>query len=237
MTTLETNRRRATRARRMGLAISAVFAGTLHALLLLGFNTPAPTASATAASASPESLVELFAAPPAPEEAAPKPDAEKAAEDSPDAADAVAAAALPEPISTAVVSDISQVLQPSAPEMPRADAARWSVPASQVRAEHRVPTETIFDPKDLDKKPQLLSSTEPAYPFELEQSRVAGLVVIHFVVDPHGKVRNLEVVSAPHPLLGSAATRAVANWAFRAGMKNGRFVSTDMQLPIRFRLP
>ena len=205
-------------------------------LLLWGFNSSAQSAKADASAAKSESIVELFAAAPEPEEP-PSAKAETAADEvTNDSAENAAAAALPEPMSTAVVCDITQILQPSAPVMPRADAVRWSVPASQVRAEHRLPTETIFSQSDLDKKPQLLSSTQPAYPFELEQTKVAGLVVVHFVVDSHGKVRDLEVVSAPHPLLGTAATRAVSHWQFRAGMKNGRYVSTDMQLPIRFQL-
>lgn len=236
-TKIENERRKAKRRYRARLALAGTFAAAVHALVLLGSHAPGAASAAGSQSAMPQEITDAFLAAPEPEEAPPQPAEEETTDPSADRAnDAPSAASLPEPISTMVVSDITQVIQPSAAVMPRLDAPRWSVPASQMRSQHQLPTEGVFDLKDLDRRPQLVSQIQPVYPVELENSGTTGLVVVHFVVDARGRVQDLEVLSSPHQLLSTAVFRAVSRWEFRAGMKNGRTVATAMELPIRFNM-
>ena len=145
-------------------------------------------------------------------------------------------ASLPEPMSTAAVADITVVIKPSIPVMVSTDSVRWSVPDSQMRPAAAPSLAHVFKLAELDRRPVLVASVEPVFPGELSTTSVEGVVVVHFIVNSHGTIEGAAVVSAPHPLLGTAVTKALSQWQFRAGMKNGRAVSTEMELPVRFNL-
>ncbi|MBK8475067.1 MAG: energy transducer TonB [Opitutaceae bacterium] len=89
---------------------------------------------------------------------------------------------------------------------------------------------------DLDNRPVVATHAAPRYPFELKRIGATGTVVLRFVVDDRGNVSGVEVVSATHPEFGSAAADAIVKWKFKAGMKDGRRVSTRMELPLKFSL-
>ena len=115
----------------------------------------------------------------------------------------------------------------------RGDTLR--IPSSDLRGSAMSPNR-VFNLAELDHQPELLKSVRPLYPVELQGSNISGIVVVHFVVNSRGAVRNAELVSAPHPALGAAVLRAIEKWSFKAGMKAGRAVSTDMELPVRFNV-
>jgi protein TonB len=139
-------------------------------------------------------------------------------------------------MSTVAVADITVVIKPSVPVPASSDQVRWSVPAGQTRTPPANFAGRVFQLSELDRRPVLVSSVEPVFPTELTTASVEGIVVIHFIVSARGVIEDPVVVSTPHPLLGAAVTKALAHWQFRAGMKNGRAVSTEMELPVRFNL-
>jgi TonB family protein len=224
------------RTRRIHTAVALLVAVGGHALALLAFNSPGTTRHQIASSTTVEQAVPLdFTVPP--EEPPPTAVAETAPEArTQDTQDGPTAASLPEPMSSVGVADITVVIRPSIPVKASTDAARWSVPASQLRPSAAPSLARVFKLGELDRRPVLVSSVEPVFPGELSTSSVQGVVVVHFIVNAHGAVESAEVVSAPHPLLGTAVTNALARWQFRAGMKNGRAVSTEMEQPVRFNL-
>lgn len=224
-----------TRNRRRAIGLAALVSVGVHAVLLLAFNSrsaarPAPVVVPA------EPLPTLLAFDLPPEEPAPEQPAVEASEaDGQGPADTLGAASLPEPISTAVVANIAVVIRPSMPVAASIDTARWTVPTNQLRSTP-APSAQIFKLGELDRRPVLVSSVEPVFPAELSTSSVEGVVVVRFVVNAHGLIEAPEIVAAPHPLLGAAVTKALARWQFRAGLKNGRAVSTEMELPVRFNL-
>ncbi|MDP3071837.1 MAG: energy transducer TonB [Opitutaceae bacterium] len=97
-------------------------------------------------------------------------------------------------------------------------------------------TSEVFDVSKLDQVPVPRFQARPQYPFELRRRGVAGEVIVDFVVDVNGDVRNPYALRATHPGFGPAAVAAVAQWKFEPGRKGGRDVNTHMQVPIVFTL-
>jgi periplasmic protein TonB len=115
-----------------------------------------------------------------------------------------------------------------------------SSPTTEAPVQSYSPTasgEQIYNLGELDQTPKPKGRrTNPLFPFELKKNGIDGNVVVRFVVDTEGKVRDIEVVQANHPDFADAAVTAVAQWKFIPGMKDGRAVNTRMRIPIGFHL-
>jgi protein TonB len=97
--------------------------------------------------------------------------------------------------------------------------------------------ELIFDIGDLDNPPRPLARLNPVYPPRARMRRIEGEVVVEFVVDPDGTVRNVEVISSrPGDLFTSAATRAIQRWRFSPGTREGSPVATRVRQKVTFSL-
>jgi TonB family protein len=82
--------------------------------------------------------------------------------------------------------------------------------------------------------PRPIYQVSAAYPFDLKKKGVSGQVIVEFVVDTKGNVRDARIVSSSDPGFENAVLQAVAKWKFRPGVRNGRVVNTRMQVPISF---
>jgi len=87
-----------------------------------------------------------------------------------------------------------------------------------------------------DVLPRVLYQQEPVYPVEMRSSGLRGEVVVHFVVDEKGQVRDPVVFSSTNPGLNQPAIDALLKWRFEPGRKNGATVNTRMEVPIVFSL-
>lgn len=94
----------------------------------------------------------------------------------------------------------------------------------------------IFDIKNLDQRPEPRFQAKPTYPFEMRRAGIAGEVVVEFIVDTSGDVRNAFAARSTQREFESAAVQAVSKWKFKPGRKGGRAVATRMQVPIVFSL-
>jgi len=95
----------------------------------------------------------------------------------------------------------------------------------------------IFNLKDLDQVPQVRGvQARPNYPFEMRRAGLNGEVVLRFVVDTNGDVRDVEVIRSSQREFESAAQQAVLKWKYKPGRKGGKPVATRMQIPIVFNL-
>jgi TonB family protein len=92
------------------------------------------------------------------------------------------------------------------------------------------------DSATLAAQPRRIFSPHPQYPSELRAANVTGEALIEFVVTSEGRVANVKIVKASHPLFGKAAADAVGLWLFEPGKVKGRPVNTLMQQPISFSL-
>jgi len=94
----------------------------------------------------------------------------------------------------------------------------------------------IFDLAQLDNKPEARVRIKPVYPFEMRRSGLKGEVVVGFIVDSTGEVRDPYVVRSSNPGFEEAALQAVLKWKFKPGKKGGVAVNTRVAQPLSFSL-
>lgn len=68
----------------------------------------------------------------------------------------------------------------------------------------------------------------------MRRAGIKGEVLVAFVVDSRGGVREPHVVRASHPGFRDEAIAAVSRWKFKPGRMDGKAVNTVMQVPIVF---
>jgi len=85
------------------------------------------------------------------------------------------------------------------------------------------------------KQAVLISSVPPAYPQMARTQRVGGDVKIDALIDEHGRVTSMKVVSGP-VMLHQAAQDALRQWKYRPAMLNGQAVSMHLLVTIQFKL-
>lgn len=148
----------------------------------------------------------------------------------------LAAASLPEPMSSVGVSDITAVIKPAPPVAPKAESTNWAPPSKQTRSLDTNKFKEFVDFNKLDKKPQARSQTPPRYPFELKRQGIQGSCTVQFFVDENGVVSDPVVTASTHQEFQKPCLDAVLQWRFSPGMKNGRKVATRMQQEFPFKL-
>lgn len=80
-------------------------------------------------------------------------------------------------------------------------------------------------------------STNIKYPEKAQKEKTSGMVVVSFVVDKNGQVKNAAVKRGVSPELDKEAVRVVnALPAWKPGSVNGKAIETALTLPIRFSL-
>jgi protein TonB len=70
----------------------------------------------------------------------------------------------------------------------------------------------------------------------MRRAGITGEVLVEFIVDANGDVRNAYAVRSTQREFETAAVQAVSKWKFRPGKRGGKAVNTRMQQPISFSL-
>jgi TonB family protein len=86
-----------------------------------------------------------------------------------------------------------------------------------------------------DQEALLENKITPQYPPLAKAARVQGTVRFTALVDPQGRVQNVQLISGP-PLLVSAATQAVRQWTYRPTLVNGTPVEVTTDIAVEFKL-
>ena len=94
----------------------------------------------------------------------------------------------------------------------------------------------IFSSTSLDKTPRTRFQPPPTYPFEGKQAGLHGEVVVEFIVDESGRVRDPHVVRSSHRMFEEPTIRAVSRWQFEPGRRGGQIVRFRMMVPVMFNL-
>lgn len=92
----------------------------------------------------------------------------------------------------------------------------------------------LFTARELDKLPRATSRRQPTLPRQLRRAGVKGTVVLSFVIDERGRVRDIEVVRTDDKALVNVAQNALERWRFKPGEKNGRAVPVRVQQTFHF---
>lgn len=85
------------------------------------------------------------------------------------------------------------------------------------------------------KEPRLINRVDPIYPALAKQTHMQGSVVIDAIIDEHGEVVEMKVVSGP-PLLIQAALDAVRRWRYEPTYLNEEPVPVQLNVTVTFRL-
>ena len=83
--------------------------------------------------------------------------------------------------------------------------------------------------------PRIIYRVNPDYPLLAHQAGIQGEVIISAVIDSHGNVVDMKVVSGP-PLLYSAAMKALGQWKFEPTYLNGEPVAIKWNASVKFRI-
>jgi protein TonB len=102
-------------------------------------------------------------------------------------------------------------------------------PVSPVAAGPKAPVRVGGDVKP----PRLLFAPDPEYPILAMQSHLSGVVTIDAVIDEHGNVKGMRVISG-HPLLVPAALSAVSRRKYEPTILDGEPTPIDLKVEIKF---
>jgi protein TonB len=211
----------------LGIILSLGF----HGGLLFAFNRPAP-----AAPTAPIATIKIEPIPPLPplppDEVDPPPVGDPASSST----EALAPPVLPDQIGPVVDRTHVQPLQPPRPEGVKVAGDLTAIPRTGLPPGTGTRPGRVLDLDELDEVPAARFQAQPTYPHGLRRDGVSGSVVLSFVVDAGGSVRDVAVVRSSHPDFEAPAVQAVSKWKFRPGRKAGRPVNTRMQVPIVFNI-
>ncbi|MBI3885866.1 MAG: TonB family protein [Opitutae bacterium] len=87
-----------------------------------------------------------------------------------------------------------------------------------------------------DRMPVPIKLVKPIFPTVFRLTVTDGDVLVEFVVDTQGRVREAKAVKSSHPAFAEPAVQAVQSWRFLPGRKGGRMVDTRMRVPVYFRI-
>jgi TonB family protein len=108
--------------------------------------------------------------------------------------------------------------------------------APQVTARAAPVAETVYAVEVVEELPVRLSGASPEYPALLKSARIAGQVVVEFVIDTAGRVEpgSLRVLRSTNELFEAPALRAVAGWIFQPAKLGGNTVRVRAHQPLNF---
>ena len=93
-----------------------------------------------------------------------------------------------------------------------------------------------YDISTLDETPVPKFQARPNYPFAMRREGIPGEVVVDFIIDIYGNVKEAYALRSSRVEFEAAAVQAVSLWKFKPGKKGGAPVATHMQVPIVFTL-
>ena len=104
------------------------------------------------------------------------------------------------------------------------------------KLEKEVKKEEVYEISALNSPPKPIKQVAPIYPPELKRNRVEGEVELVFVVLEDGSVDDLRIKSMSNPAFAESLVKAVEQWTFEPGIKDGRPVKTRIHFPMSFTL-
>ena len=98
-------------------------------------------------------------------------------------------------------------------------------------------TPSFTSPAQVEAVPRYRSNPLPEYPRLARRKHWQGVVWLLVDVSPDGLVDDLQVEeTCGHKLLDRAAERTVKRWQFSPATRGGLPVSSQVRIPVRFRL-
>jgi protein TonB len=97
---------------------------------------------------------------------------------------------------------------------------------------------TVYTPGDGVSLPQVVRQVGPQYTSEAMQNRIEGKVGLDVVVLSDGKVGDVTVVQSLDKIYGldDNAVKAMKQWEFKPGMKDGKPVAVRIHVDMAYTL-
>jgi TonB family protein len=89
---------------------------------------------------------------------------------------------------------------------------------------------------DIVTPPVRIRTVRPEYPTVARAAALEGDVLVQAIVDAEGKVSDVHVLQAVHPVLDEAARKAVQQYEYTPGRRNGIPESAVTRITVSFRL-
>ncbi|GAI78661.1 unnamed protein product, partial [marine sediment metagenome] len=75
------------------------------------------------------------------------------------------------------------------------------------------------------------------YPEEAVEKEISGIVIVQFVIDVTGKIKNIEIVKKVYPLLDKEAVRVISSSPkWKPGKQQGVKVKVNLTHPVEFKI-
>lgn len=140
-------------------------------------------------------------------------------------------------VSTPVAHD---KVSPPAPEPQpsiRENESRTAESADERREPVAIPVPPAVPPvTDVIVPPRRIQTVAPVYPGVARAAQLEGSVVLEVTVDADGTVENVVVVKSPHAVLDDAARKAVMQYTYSPGRRNGVPEAMRIQETVLFQL-
>ncbi len=81
-----------------------------------------------------------------------------------------------------------------------------------------------------------ISKVNPIYPLDAKAAGIQGAVILHAIIGKDGSVENLQIISGPPALAGSALD-AVRQWKYNPYLLNGKPIEVETIITVNFTLP
>ena len=94
----------------------------------------------------------------------------------------------------------------------------------------------MYNISELDSPPKPIEQVAPVYPPHLKERKQWGVVNLELIVDEVGDVTSVTVLDSTDNAFTRASMKAVVEWRFNPGMKDGEPVKTLVKLPLKFNL-
>src|SRR5580704_7908597 len=98
------------------------------------------------------------------------------------------------------------------------------------------PSSDLFEVPEDYADDQVIHRVHPVYPKQAKARKLHGPVVLEAIVNKHGKVDSLQLVSGD-PLLAQAAADAVKQWRYKPYSHNGEPTDFQTRVTVDFKLP
>lgn len=211
---------------RIGLALGASL--LLHLGILFGFAAPTPPSSYSAQRLS----VHLVAAVPAAPRSAPQPVAIPVRYKIPPSHRHI--------FTRAVSHAVMRRMEPTPAEVPPTPPAvepATSKPPGTTSNTAALSASTYYAGAQLDEPPRLLGEVQQVYPARARANDIEGSVTLSLLIDEHGRVDNVSVVSAhPSGYFEKAALDMLRKQRFTPALIHNHPVKSRWRTVVRYRL-
>jgi serine/threonine-protein kinase len=119
---------------------------------------------------------------------------------------------------------------------PREPPDSDDVPVARAPVSEESQPATPKPERDSIVQPVRIWAVDPVYPDVARTAQIQGNVLVLAVIGPDGRVTQAEVVRSDNSILNEAARRAVLQYRFTPGQRNGEPATFHIEVPISFRI-